>query len=166
MSANTISDRRVPKIVVDDGGRKTVPSFAGNINIGRVSLTEKPSSPPPTTRTTRLPPSIKRTPVQATFRKPGEPVQQQQQPSVVGLIDRISNRIDTSQKPKQTKPTFRQPAQPPTAFQTAAPIPSKFGVFDAVDLGGSPTPDPKPRVQQNGEQKGFFGEFKTVNLQG
>ena len=34
LNRNTASDRRVPKIVADNGERKTVPSFAGNINIG------------------------------------------------------------------------------------------------------------------------------------
>ena len=28
--------RRVPKLITNDGGRKTVPSFAGNINIGPI----------------------------------------------------------------------------------------------------------------------------------
>ena len=37
LGKNAISDRRVPKLIAGDGGRKTVPSFAGNINIGRVS---------------------------------------------------------------------------------------------------------------------------------
>merc|ERR1712080_719869 len=30
----TVSDRRVPKTITGNGGRKNVPSFAGNINIG------------------------------------------------------------------------------------------------------------------------------------
>merc|ERR1712072_433476 len=34
LNRNTASDRRVPKVIGNDGGRKTVPSFAGNINIG------------------------------------------------------------------------------------------------------------------------------------
>merc|ERR1712038_374181 len=34
LNRNTASDRRVPKIIADNGERKTVPSFAGNINIG------------------------------------------------------------------------------------------------------------------------------------
>ena len=36
MSRNTASDRRVPKIITNNGDRKSVPSFAGNINIGRL----------------------------------------------------------------------------------------------------------------------------------
>merc|ERR1712062_926533 len=34
LNRNTASDRRVPKIIANNGERKTVPSFAGNINIG------------------------------------------------------------------------------------------------------------------------------------
>merc|ERR1719360_5676 len=41
LSRNTASDRRVPKIISNSGDRKTVPSFAGNINIGRIN---EPSS--------------------------------------------------------------------------------------------------------------------------
>merc|ERR1712123_218226 len=44
ISSNTVSDRRVPKIIGDDGGRKNIPSFAGNINIGRVNPEEKPTT--------------------------------------------------------------------------------------------------------------------------
>merc|ERR1711982_219494 len=36
LSRNTASDRRVPKIISNNGDRKSVPSFAGNINIGRI----------------------------------------------------------------------------------------------------------------------------------
>merc|ERR1712106_760934 len=44
ISSNTVSDRRVPKIIRNDGGRKNIPSFAGNINIGRLNAEDKPSS--------------------------------------------------------------------------------------------------------------------------
>merc|ERR1712061_799153 len=45
INSNTISDRRVPKIIGDNGGgRKTIPSFAGNINIGRLRPQETPAS--------------------------------------------------------------------------------------------------------------------------
>ena len=56
ISSNTVSDRRIPKVVTlscclhltvspqiitgNDGGRKFVPSFAGNINIGPVGRTD------------------------------------------------------------------------------------------------------------------------------
>merc|ERR1712186_150918 len=34
LNQNTVSDRRAPKTITGTGGRKNVPSFAGNINIG------------------------------------------------------------------------------------------------------------------------------------
>merc|ERR1712025_374601 len=34
LNQNTISDRRVPKLISGNGARKNIPSFAGNINIG------------------------------------------------------------------------------------------------------------------------------------
>jgi len=61
VSRNTISDRRVPKVIGNNSGRKNVPSFAGNINIGRLNPTEKPTSqnrfsqPRPTQRATSPP---------------------------------------------------------------------------------------------------------------
>merc|ERR1711936_280967 len=44
INQNTISDRRVPKIIDDNGGRKRIPSFAGNINIGLVNPEEEVST--------------------------------------------------------------------------------------------------------------------------
>merc|ERR1712106_379661 len=44
IGSNTVSDRRVPKIIRNDGGRKIIPSFSGNINIGRVNPEEKPTT--------------------------------------------------------------------------------------------------------------------------
>jgi len=41
LNQNTVSDRRVPKTITGNGGRKNVPSFAGNINIGPLSNSEK-----------------------------------------------------------------------------------------------------------------------------
>merc|ERR1712168_1464201 len=41
LNQNTVSDRRVPKTITGNGGRKNVPSFAGNINIGPLSKSEK-----------------------------------------------------------------------------------------------------------------------------
>jgi len=34
LNLGTVSDRRIPKTITNDGSRKTVPSFAGNVNIG------------------------------------------------------------------------------------------------------------------------------------
>jgi len=41
LNQNTVSDRRVPKTITGNGGRKNVPSFAGNINIGPLTNSEK-----------------------------------------------------------------------------------------------------------------------------
>merc|ERR1712117_184876 len=57
LNSNTISDRRVPKVIGNDGGRKNVPSFAGNINIGRINAPSKPSRPAP-----RITPAPRQTP--------------------------------------------------------------------------------------------------------
>jgi len=44
INSNTISDRRVPKVINGNGGRKNIPSFAGNINIGRLNPQERPAT--------------------------------------------------------------------------------------------------------------------------
>merc|ERR1712072_398784 len=56
LNRNTISDRRVPKVIGNDGGRKNIPSFAGNINIGRINTpTKSPSQARPVPRLTPAP---------------------------------------------------------------------------------------------------------------
>jgi len=55
---NTASDRRVPKIISNNGERKSVPSFAGNINIGRLEPqtgSDRFNQARPTTTTTPAP---------------------------------------------------------------------------------------------------------------
>merc|ERR1712038_1369809 len=60
LNSNIISDRRVPKVIGNDGGRKNIPSFAGNINIGRINTpTKSPSQARPAPRLT---PAPRRTP--------------------------------------------------------------------------------------------------------
>ena len=40
---NRVGERRVPKLIGSNGGRKTIPSFAGNINIGLLNpVTQAP----------------------------------------------------------------------------------------------------------------------------
>merc|ERR1711910_168851 len=58
IASNPVSDRRVPKIVGDSEGRKNVPSFAGNINIGPVETkpVERERLTPTPKTTTRDPP--------------------------------------------------------------------------------------------------------------
>merc|ERR1711887_21407 len=56
LNSNIISDRRVPKVIGNDGGRKNIPSFAGNINIGRINTpTKSPSQARPAPRLTPAP---------------------------------------------------------------------------------------------------------------
>ena len=42
ISRNTVSDRRVPKTIGNNSGRKNIPSFAGNINIKRRNPKQQP----------------------------------------------------------------------------------------------------------------------------
>ena len=44
VSRNTASDRRVPKIIGSNSGRNNIPSFAGNINIGRLNPAQRTST--------------------------------------------------------------------------------------------------------------------------
>jgi len=160
---NTISDRRVPKIIDDNGGRKRIPSFAGNINIGVVnpevetkqnrffqarptpraasppSLTPTPTpapTPAPTRRTDQLISNI----VNRQQQRPQPQQSEASQP--LTLFDRIKNRIKDGKakdikKPQTTQqPTFRRPQQPPpqTFQQTQAAASSTFGVFEQVNL--------------------------------
>merc|ERR1719206_104435 len=60
LNSNTISDRRVPKVIGNDGGRKNIPSFAGNINIGRINAPTK--APTRARPAPRLTPAPRRTP--------------------------------------------------------------------------------------------------------
>jgi len=145
IASNTVSDRRVPKIVGDTEGRKTVPSFAGNINIGPVETkpVERESQRlPPTakTSTSRSPPApIKRKPVVSTFRQPGS----NRQPSTRQPVQ------TSSRQPVQT--AFRQPVQPrqPEAkVTTAPPAGPTLSLFDRIKArarGSSPAPTQSPR---------------------
>merc|ERR1712032_231018 len=161
IASNTVSDRRVPKIVGDSEGRKIVPSFAGNINIGPVET--KPAeqenqifSPTPKTTTYRSPPaSVKRKPIVSTFRQPVQP----RQPEAIvtaaplagptlSLFDRIKARARGSsttptQSPRERAPSlFAEPSRDPSPPSRARPVinpapyqaNSRFGVFDEVQL--------------------------------
>jgi len=139
IASNTVSDRRVPKIVSDTEGRKNVPSFAGNINIGPVETkpVEKqrlPLTPPrPPTTTTRSPPApVQRKPIVSTFRQPGSagslsrPTESQprapvtrpppvvtsapRQGPTLSLFDRIKARARGSEAPPTQSPRERAPS--------------------------------------------------------
>merc|ERR1712088_134519 len=148
IASNTVSDRRVPKIVGDTEGRKTVPSFAGNINIGPVEtkpVERENQRLPPTPKTTTsrsLPVPVKRKPVVSTFRQPGggslrQPVQSRQpEPKLttappagptLSLFDRIKARARGSataptQSPRERAPSlFAEPSRDPPASR-ARPV--------------------------------------------
>jgi len=168
IASNTVSDRRVPKIVGDSEGRKIVPSFAGNINIGPVET--KPAeqenqifSPTPKTTTYRSPPaSVKRKPIVSTFRQPGggsllasdrqpdskQPVQPRQPDSRQPVQPR---QPDSRQPVQPRQPDSRQPVQPrqPEAIVTAAPPAGPtLSLFDRIKArarGSSTTPTQSPR---------------------
>lgn len=103
LNQNTISDRRVPKIIKNDGGRKKVPSFAGNINIGRINNPSSGSS------------------FQDRF-KNERPTPRQQTPPRGGSFQ---NSFNNQQRPATTQRSFvSQPRQ--VSSSTDAPPQSLF----------------------------------------
>merc|ERR1719347_588282 len=165
IASNTVSDRRVPKIVGDTEGRKTVPSFAGNINIGPVE--EKPVERvnqrlPPTTKTTtsRSPPApVKRKPIVSTFRQPGGEslLASNRQPSSRQPVSRQPvSRQPVSGQPVSRQPVSRQPVsrqslqarKPEVKVTTAPPAGPTLSLFDRIKArarGSSTAPTQSPR---------------------
>merc|ERR1712106_238931 len=121
IGSNTVSDRRVPKIIRNDGGRKNIPSFAGNINIGRVNPEEKPTTQNrfnprrPTQRVTAAPTQSRRNNqnFQTSFnqRKPQRQFPQrtkQQQPRQQQSFDQGLNTFSPDTEPSQPLSIFEQ----------------------------------------------------------
>jgi len=105
VSRNTVSDRRVPKVIRNNSGIKNVPSFAGNINIGRLNPTEKPVSQNRFRPTSQAP------------RATSPPARQPQQQ----LANNQNFQTNFNQRPQQPQRPFtqqpqRQPQQPPRQF--------------------------------------------------
>merc|ERR1711892_1642518 len=76
VNKNTVSDRRVPKVIRNNGARENIPSFAGNINIGRLnSASKKASQSRPALRVT---PAPRTTPAPRRAPAPRQPPPQQQ----------------------------------------------------------------------------------------
>ena len=167
LGLNRGSDRRVPKLITNDGGRKTVPSFAGNINIGSIRSEKDKTS--------------LRNKNQQRFRAFGQNAGQTRPTPRSGprITERPRSFFPTQGRTKPPTQKFRPESQQTNKpqrtrqFQQIQP-PQSFIVFEAVDLGDSlgdpantearlhPQSDERP-VQQNGD---FFGEFQSVNLQG
>merc|ERR1711970_637659 len=128
LNSNTFSDRRVPKIVDDGGGRKNIPSFAGNINIGVLKApTKSPSQTRPVPRITPAPrrtptPTAPRTtpaPRPAPARRPTHaPRPQQNIQNFQTNFDPRAQQQFAEQPRRQPQPSFAQQpqqqfAQPP-----------------------------------------------------
>jgi len=123
VSRNTVSDRRVPKIIGSNGGRKNIPSFAGNINIGRLNPAEKPATqnrfnqPRPAPRTTPAPANEQSqlTPNQQRLRDQILRQKQQKAQAIANIVN-ADNRPAPRATPAPTQPpTTRRniPTRPP-----------------------------------------------------
>jgi len=151
LGINRGSNRRVPKIIRNDGGRKTVPSFAGNINIGPIKSKEE------NTAFTNKP-------------TPRSGPRLTEQPLTFFPNKRKTLAATQTFRPEPQKTIKNQQAK---QFQQILP-PQTFGVFEAVDLGASfggssnrgqilSTQREQRPARQN---ENFFGVFQSVNLQG
>merc|ERR1711970_19610 len=112
LNSNIISDRRVPKVIGSDGGRKNIPSFAGNINIGRINApTKSPSQTRPVPRTTPAPrPAPARRPTHA-------PRPQQNIQNFQTNFDPRAQQQFAEQPRRQPQPSFAQQPQQQFAQQ-------------------------------------------------
>merc|ERR1711970_56915 len=127
LNSNTISDRRVPKVIGNDGGRKNIPSFAGNINIGRLNTpTKRPSQARPAPR---LNPAPRRTPAPtasrttpaprptAAPRPTSAPRPQQNIPNFQTNFDHRAQQQFAEQPRRQPRSSFTQQPQQQFAQQ-------------------------------------------------
>merc|ERR1712038_643697 len=121
LNSNIISDRRVPKVIGNDGGRKNIPSFAGNINIGRINTpTKSPSQARPSPRLT---PAPRRTPAPtaprpAPARRPTPaPRPQQNIQNFQTNFDPRAQQQFAEQPRRQPQPSFAQQPQQQFAQQ-------------------------------------------------
>jgi len=187
ISANTVSDRRIPKFVADNGGRKTVPSFAGNINIGPLGVSEKSTTVATTTQS-----QIRKTSSTSSVASTRSAVAISKQngditpalTSAKNILDRIKADIASKSRVPSTQSGFSLPQATPKQLQPrpvqptrqAPPSGSTFGIFDQVNLGttgqsgpstshqGFPAvPGPRKPLPRGAAQP--YGEFQTVKLQ-
>lgn len=185
------TDRRVPKTIQNDGGRKTVPSFAGNINIGPLESRLKTNSIPEIShqksRQQEVAAPVTSTRHNSLFAEqfPENAQPQPLQPNL-SLFDKIKARAQgISEGPGpglegqqfQSQPAVERPDQ--VIFrprQTGGGSQNTFGVFESVNLEGASSQTGGGRTgreqltQQRQEQQqgggGFFGAFQSVQLQG
>jgi len=187
IASNTVSDRRVPKIVSDnDGGRKTIPSFAGNINIGPIDVETKPVQPTrapatrapatraPATRApaTRAPATrattsstVVRRPVVSTFRQPGAA------PPAPSVVTRApATRPPAPPAPRPTLSLFERikaQAKKSAGDSEASPGVSSPQVPARRRPAARPVPPPSAPLRTFGVAGtgGQFGVFDEVELE-
>merc|ERR1711887_154151 len=114
LNSNTISDRRVPKVIGNDGGRKNIPSFAGNINIGRLNTpTKRPSQARPAPRLT---PAPRRTPAPTAPRTTPAP-----RPTAAPRPQQQIQNFQTNFDPRAQQQFAEQPRRQPQSSFTQQP---------------------------------------------
>merc|ERR1719206_852268 len=133
LNSNTISDRRVPKVIGNDGGRKNIPSFAGNINIGRINApTKAPSRARPAPRLT---PAPRRTPAPTAPRATPAPRptpaprQQQNIPSFQTNFDPRAQQQFAQQPLRQPQQSFNPGLN---QFQPGSEASQPLSLFDQI----------------------------------
>merc|ERR1712227_1032491 len=140
---NTASDRRVPKIISNNGERKSVPSFAGNINIGRLEPqtgSDRFNQARPTTTTTPAP----------TFNnfQQNQFTRQQQRPQQQQPQQFQQNQFRQQQRPQQQ---FQQ-QRPQQQFQQQQPQ-SQFSRNQQQFQQQQPQRQFQPQFQQQPQQQ-------------
>merc|ERR1712170_196313 len=168
LSRNTASDRRVPKIITNNGERKSVPSFAGNINIGRLEPQDTRFNqaarprPVPTTTTSR-PSAFNNFQNNGRNQFGGQPrnqqpqfqqPQQQQQPQFQQRQPQFQQNQQQFQQPQQNQPQFQQQQpqfQPQSQFQ------------QPLQRQPQPQQQPQPQPQQPNSVQGqsIFDQIKA-----
>jgi len=129
LNRNTASDRRVPKIIVNNGERKTVPSFAGNINIGVIDTQKNrfnsQQRPGPAARpTTTSPPRNFNNLQNQNFR-------QQQQNRQQTRPQQFPQQQFQQQPQRQPQQQFQQ-QQPQRQPASPAPASNQLSLFEQI----------------------------------
>jgi len=131
--------RRVPKLITNGGGRKTVPSFAGNINIGLIGAEEG---------------SNKNNQIKSFQQSKG-----QRKPTL-----KFGPRITKSESPRKTITQTRKfkQIQPPQTFGVFEAV--NLGALSGDRPQGKPISQNLKNEQNRLETENFFGVFESVNL--
>jgi hypothetical protein len=150
--------RRVPKLITKDGGRKTVPSFAGNINIGPIRSQQGSSELRGITK-----PTFKGF---GGYRKQEKPTQKSE-PRITESQRNLFPKLKIASQDPGNSRSVQESKSQTRQFKQIQPPPS-FGVFEAVSLGsklaGPEITKSKQHDQRLFENNKFFGVFVSVNL--